>query len=649
MKHKYCAGGQYWVVILLLLSAMGSSWAASSLDLETQRQIYAQAQKAFDAQQWKQAVQLQAKIANYPLTPYLAYRQFLADLADKSPKEVNTFIQTYHEFPFSNRIKPPYLDELARQSRWQDYLTFAPNEPITQQYRCLYYWAHYQQGHKSIAFHGAQKLWLSGQSVAAQCDPLFEQWEQQGQLTQELVLARMALAFEQNNRALLAFLNKKLASYSGSAKELGESVWRLYQVPESVADFAQRFAQGEVLHNFAELALKKYARQEAEKALQLGLVVAKQQHWDNQRQAGFEQFIATRLMETESQSLARWRDQVIERSASEWLVEQRLRQALRQKDWQAMAHWVSVLPLNAQHSTRWQYWLARSEIELGLKQQGLQRLQALLGQRNFYSAASAHYLQQPIRYPIVSLPLNTELLTPYLASLDRIQELLDLEKITAAKSEWHWLIGRVNQAEKEALTLYSWQQNWYHFSIMGSISAQLWDHMELRFPLAYSWLFAQYAQKQQLDPIMLMSLARQESAMDSQAQSPVGARGLMQIMPSTAKEVAKKHKLTYRNADDLYQIEKNVEIGSQYLGNLLQRYENNRIFAFAAYNAGPSRVEAWRKTSQGQLDAYAFIESIPFKETRGYIQNILMFETYYRDQMGKQAPFLYDHEMWTQY
>lgn len=137
--------------------------------------------------------------------------------------------------------------------------------------------------------------------------------------------------------------------------------------------------------------------------------------------------------------------------------------------------------------------------------------------------------------------------------------------------------------------------------------------------------------------------------MDSEARSPVGARGIMQIMPATARYTAKKYQLSYDNADDLYQVGKNIEIGSHYLNSLLEKYDNNRIFAFAAYNAGPQRVDRWRKETDGKLDAYAFIEAIPFSETRGYVQNILMFETYYRDLMGVDGAFLNEHEVKTKY
>ncbi|MCV6037347.1 transglycosylase SLT domain-containing protein, partial [Escherichia coli] len=94
---------------------------------------------------------------------------------------------------------------------------------------------------------------------------------------------------------------------------------------------------------------------------------------------------------------------------------------------------------------------------------------------------------------------------------------------------------------------------------------QMWDNIELRFPIAHRWWFNFYAKKHDIDPITMMSLARQESALDSEARSPVGARGIMQIMPATAKYTARKYKLTYQGSDDLYNVGKNIEIGSHYL------------------------------------------------------------------------------------
>lgn len=123
----------------------------------------------------------------------------------------------------------------------------------------------------------------------------------------------------------------------------------------------------------------------------------------------------------------------------------------------------------------------------------------------------------------------------------------------------------------------------------------------------------------------------------------------MQLMPKTARYTAKKYQLSLRNDGDLYRAEKNIEIGSRYFAELMERYSNNRVLALAAYNAGPSRVDRWLEERGGRLDVFQFIESIPFKETRNYVQNILMFETYYREQLGLRSSFFKEIEINSKY
>jgi soluble lytic murein transglycosylase len=250
---------------------------------------------------------------------------------------------------------------------------------------------------------------------------------------------------------------------------------------------------------------------------------------------------------------------------------------------------------------------------------------------------------------VSTVTLNKALIKPFNSSLVRIEELIERDKIAAAKSEWYWLLARANEEQKEMLAAYASYKRWHHLTVTASIKAKMWDNLKLRFPIAHRWWFNFYGEKHSIDPITLMSLARQESAMDIEAKSPVGARGIMQIMPSTAKYTARKYELSYDSSNDLYEVGKNIEIGSHYLKGLLEQYDNNRIFAFAAYNAGPHRVKTWRERTQGKLDAYAFIEAIPFNETRGYVQNILMFETYYRDLLNVDGAFLNQNEVDTRY
>ncbi|TXY15023.1 transglycosylase SLT domain-containing protein [Vibrio mimicus] len=634
------------ILMLTTACAMGSA-SASALDLEAQRAQYEQAQRWLDEKKVPEYQRIRKQIESYPLTPYLDYRAFLVDLGSKPPIAVRNFIDSHKEYPFSGRVAAPYLDALAQNKKWAALLQFQTQLPNGETYQCHYYNAKLQTGKRSEAFEGAKKLWLNGASIADACDPLFAEWERVGGLTDEWVLKRSLLAFEGRNRNLMIYLQKKLDGKKSQAK--AQAMLELFDKPELVVAYSRKASQDPINQKVAELALQKWARSEPQEAQAVLNDVAKAQGWNREQKSRISHFIAIRLMETEDKALAKWRDEVTRQSNNVRLIEARTRLALRENNWRELSQWISVLPEQERKTLRWQYWLGRSEMALGKKKEGSERLKALLGQRSFYSVAAAKVLKQSVNYPTSTVTLDMTLIKAHKKALVRIDELIALDKVIAAKSEWRWLLERVSQKEKEMLAAYAANAGWHQMTITATISASLWDNNQLRFPVVHQNLFNLHGQKNGIDPITLMSLARQESAMDSDAQSPVGARGLMQIMPDTARYTARKYQLSYSNPDELYQVGKNIEIGSRYLSSLLERYDQNRILAFAAYNAGPSRVDTWLKRSQGKLDAYGFIEAIPFAETRGYVQNILMFETYYRDLMGVEGRFLNDHELNTKY
>ncbi|HAS3828673.1 TPA: lytic murein transglycosylase, partial [Vibrio cholerae] len=129
------------------------------------------------------------------------------------------------------------------------------------------------------------------------------------------------------------------------------------------------------------------------------------------------------------------------------------------------------LPEQERKTLRWQYWQGRSEIALGKKKEGTERLKALLGQRSFYSVAAAKILQQSVNYPTSTVTLDMKQIKAHKKALARIDELIALDKVPAAKSEWRWLLDRVSQKEKEMLAAYAADSGWYQMTIAATISA----------------------------------------------------------------------------------------------------------------------------------------------------------------------------------
>ncbi|MFB9135854.1 murein transglycosylase [Vibrio olivae] len=619
-----------------------------ALTLKQQRDRYDAAQTMLDKRQVERYQAMRSEIADYPLTPYIDYRAFLVDIEKRSPNEVKRFVAEHQDFPFANRVGPRYLLSLAMNDKWSTFLEYQTHEPKGETYQCHYYYANYKVGDRDLAFQGAEKLWLSGHSVSNACDDLFSAWKSAGLQTDELILARMVKAFEERNASMMRYLKKQVTGSKTSQQ--AQAMIALFNDPASVASFAKKSPKSAFYRQQTYLAMRALTRRDADQARQAFDGVVKAQDFSAEQQQKIADYIAYYSMNTDSKALAQWRDEAIKTTQDTNLIARRTRLAIQNANWREVKKWIDHLPEAEQISLRWQYWYGRADIALGYPTKGQQRLEKIVGQRNFYSVAAASAIHQSIHYPTQTLTLNEQLIKPYQSTLVRIDELIARDKIAAAKSEWQWLLLNVDTADKkEMLAAYAATQHWHNLTVTASIQAKMWDHLELRFPAAHQWWFNFYGEKTGIDPVTLMSLARQESAFDAKARSPVGARGLMQIMPATAKYTARKYKLSYNGGEQLFDVGKNIEIGSRYLEGLLKQYDNNRIFAFAAYNAGPNRVKTWRERTQGKLDAYAFIEAIPFNETRGYVQNILMFETYYRDLLGVDGAFLNQHEINTKY
>lgn len=615
--------------------------------LELQRQVYDQAQDLLDKDDVQAYQAIRPQIANYPLTPYVDYRAFLTDIENRTPKEVNSFTEKYQSFPFSARVRANYLDALAKTNQWKLLAEYQTEEPRDQRYRCYFYFAKWTQGEKELAYKGAQDLWLTGSSVSYACDTLFDEWTKAGLRDDEMVLQRMLLGFKSSNSGLFKYLDKMLVS--DEAKRQSKDLQALYADPSDVLAFSKKSKITPFNQQLTEYAFRMLIRQNTAQAVEDFDQVMKGQKIPQSAQVELSNYASAWLMNTDSEKLAKWRDQMLNKQGVTNRLERRARIAIQNGDWNDLAHWISKLPEKDQQTLRWQYWLARVEFSQGKDKQATQRLKKILGQRNFYSAAAANLLGEPIRYQ--SKLLNEPLpdISKHQPALDRIAEMIAVDKINAAKSEWRWLLWHSTQSEKKALVKYASNKRWHNFTVVATIEADMWDYTSLRFPIAHRWWFNFYSKKNDVPLITLMSLARQESALDIEARSPVGARGIMQIMPTTAQHTADVYGLEYSNADDLYNVQKNIEIGSSYLGGLLDDFNHNRIFAFAAYNAGPHRVKQWRARTNQSIDAYSFIEAIPFDETRGYVQNILMFETYYRNLLGQDGAFLTPQEVKEKY
>ncbi|EPG2863068.1 murein transglycosylase [Pluralibacter gergoviae] len=635
-----------WRYLAAAVCLFTVSAAVHADSLDEQRSRYAQIKQAWDNNQMDVVSQLMPTLTDYPLYPYLQYRQLTSDLSNEPALAVSNFISANPTLPSTRTLQNRFVNELARREDWRGLLAFSPDKPGTVQAQCNYYYAKYQVGDLQAAWAGAKDLWLSGSNRPAACDVLFGAWRASGAQDPLAYLERIRLAMKAGNTRLV---NTLAGQMPADYQTISAQVLSLAANPDSVLSFAQNTGNTDFTRQMAAIAFSRVARQDMENARALIPMLAAAQKLSDEQVQALRDTVAWQLMGSDvTDEQARWRDDAIMRSGSTSLLERRVRLAIGAGDRKGLDTWLSRLPMEAKEKDEWRYWQADLLMDSGREAEAKEILHGLMKERGFYPMVAAQRLGEdyPIRVEKTEGTASAELVnSPEMA---RVRELMYWDLDNTARAEWANLVRSRTPAEQGQLAKYAYDRDWWDLSVQATIAGKLWDNLRERFPLAWENLFARYTAEKGISQSYAMAIARQESAWNPKARSPVGASGLMQIMPGTATHTVKMFSIPgYGGQNQLLDPETNINIGTSYLQYVYQQFGNNRIYAAAAYNAGPGRVRTWQGNSAGKLNAVAFVESIPFSETRGYVKNVLAYDAYYRYFMGEKPAILTDAE-WSQ-
>ena len=345
-----------------------------------------------------------------------------------------------------------------------------------------------------------------------------------------------------------------------------------------------------------------------------------------------------RFFDNENAGFQKWRDEQIQQLKTDNLTERRLRMAIWQKT--ELSPWLNSLTTEGKAKQEWRYWEAKQDIS-----KNIEKLTALSKERGFYPMLASAQLKQAYKvdFPVAPSFTVAEQL-PFEQVFAMIRELRELGRNGLAKQRWRILLDNADFTTQLKLAEYAENQQWFELAVDASIVAKAWDYLSLRLPNAYPEYFNVALQNLNISKTFAMAIARQESAWNPMAQSSANARGLMQLLPSTAKLTAENNQLPYQGEQDLFKPLNNIVLGTAHLNELNGKYPNNRILIAAAYNAGANRVEKWLSLANGKLALDEFVTSIPFYETRGYVQNIVTYDFYYQILQNKENPQIFSQE-----
>ena len=605
----------------------------SDEELAALRAVFLQAEKAAKRGHSRTYFRLAGQLTDYPLYPYLQYQWLSKHLGDN--KRITTFLDEYGDTRYAALLKRKWLLHLARKRQWQDYLD-AYDGSSSASLQCYYRRAQYNTGAGSAlrdtALQGARDLWVVGHSQPKACDPLFKALKKSEYFTTELVWQRFDAAMRNNKTRLAGYIKKDLPLAERKTADL----WlKLHRDPAKYIPRLLKQPQAEHAGQMFSHAVDRYAGRDIYQATAV---------WDSNRrlfaisledESRIERRLALKLgYRNDAGAYERLGRLTLSDTRSKTL---RIRLALQEQNWSRVIEAIEGLDESERLSEKWQYWLARAYQETGRPLQADELFSELSGKRDFYGYLAAEILDRP--YQLANAPLNVSAQdVDAVASRPAFRlarELKALEREREAKLQWWHALKQLDREQVPAAAKLAQQWQWDEIAIFSIAKVEYWDDVELRFPRSYANEIYENAEKNDLDPVILFGLIRRESAFNNDAHSPVGARGLMQLMPKTARQVARELKHRWRGSNSLYDPEKNLAYGAYYYRKLLSQFDGHYALALAAYNAGPNRVKKW--LPEESMPADIWIETIPFRETREYVTTVLVYAMIYQQLLDSSS------------
>ena len=346
---------------------------------------------------------------------------------------------------------------------------------------------------------------------------------------------------------------------------------------------------------------------------------------------------AQRLSSDANDYFAKARDADLTDDQLGWKV----RAALRKGNWKVVHAAIKAMGDEARQDATWVYWQARAQLKLAKTDEdragATAAFQGIAGVRGFYEQLALEELGQRITVPERPAPLTPEEKDAARKNdgLNRALYAIGLGLRSEGVREWNYstnLHSRGGMSERELLAAadLACQREVWDRCINTSERTRTMIDFEQRFPMPFKDAVLARARQIELDPAYVYGLIRQESRFIMDARSGVGASGLMQVMPATARWTAKKIGLTDFQANQITDRDTNIAIGTGYLKLVLDDFAGSMPLAAAAYNAGPSRPRSWRGASGAAvMEAAIWAENVPFTETRDYVKKVLSNTTSY--------------------
>jgi soluble lytic murein transglycosylase len=614
--------------LILSLAAAAVAGAAPKLAPADERFL-----KAYDAFRAGDPLKLQKLAAGFPaghaLAPYLEFWRLKLRIEDARDADVRAFLEQQAGTYLADRLRADWLKELGKRADWESFdRELSPLVQDDVEIRCYAWLSRLVRGDDS-AHEEARAVWLEPRELPDGCHALANQMTEAGRFSVDDVWRRVRLLFENGQ---LSAVRRALAHLPAGEKYEENLLNWAATGPKKLLASPPANLERRATREMIVLAMVRLGRNEPEAAVEVlqGKLGTRLPPEDVKYLWGRLAYEGARRLLPEAHQWYAFADLA---SLSDEQLTWKARAALRAADWQAVRDAVDRMSVSARQDPAWTYWYGRALGAQGVGDGARAYYLRISGQPSFYGLLASEELGSMASVPepyyvATESEVDAAKLNP---GLMRALELYRLELRPEATREWVFSIRGMEDGQLLSAAELALRAGIFDRAINTADRTAHQHNYKVRFLAPFKEVFGEQARSFGLEEAWLLGLVRQESRFIVDAKSSAGARGLMQLMPATARWVAKRSGLRDFTMARVSEVPVNIALGTNYLKLVLDDL-GHAVLASAAYNAGPGRARRWRGVRP--LEGAIYAETIPFNETRDYVKKVMANTMYYSQLIG---------------
>ena len=567
-------------------------------------------------------------LSGYALEPYVTYWQLKLRLEEATPAEIRAHIERLKDGPMGDRLRADWLKLLGMRQHWELFDAEYPqlvNEDT--ELLCYALQSRLRAG-GTEALAAARALWFTGRDTPESCNAIFSVLVERRQLAPGDTWSRIRLALEAGNTGVA----RRVAEYLPDKDQLDARALSAIVVnAQAFLDKKLPPLTTRVNRETVMFAVHRLARTSPQLAAQQWTRLGERFSAADRKYVWG--LIALNGAQRHDPGTLRWYE--LAGDLSDLQLAWKARTALRARSWPDVLAAIAAMSPKEAADPAWRYWKARALKAQGRATEAQALLTPLAADFSFYGQLAAEELGGRAQAPAASYKPTKEEVQA-IGALPGLQRALAFYRLNLrfeGNREWNWTVRGLDDRELLAAAEFARRNELYDRAIYTAERTRELHDFSMRYLAPYREVARDYVGQQQLDEAWVYGLMRQESRFIASARSSAGASGLMQLMPATARWVARKLGLQNFSGTQTNEIETNINLGTWYMKHVLESLDNHPVLASAGYNAGPGRARAWR--GDAPMEAAIYTESIPFNETRDYVKKVMSNATYYSQQFGQ--------------